>query len=251
MSAAFEFLCSQSDDFFDRLYGSEDACWACQSVFQSLSAVSKTFVLRLMFLGAAQYTSEDSLSWLIEDASDVNASSLKEMMNVRIVHRREGRFSMNMNFQQNFKLSLNNCLSPWYSHMKFEETSGMPLSAPSVTDIEARYSKKWNAILRYLVTTEDSASGVHETAKRFFLSSGLVAVGIDEGGVQRLLITVHGYEYMLKDQATQVWAFVLDYLGQSERPDEVLSLMFQLSFCEVGKGYPFNALTEVQKTVSN
>ena len=76
-------------------------------------------------------------------------------------------------------------------------------------------------------------------------------MGVDEYGKKRLLITAKGYEYMLKDRSTQVWHFVFECLKTAQDPGQVLSLLFQIAYCEVGKPYPFAALTDTQRQLVN
>merc|ERR1711991_479862 len=73
----------------------------------------------------------------------------------------------------------------------------------------------------------------------------------DEYGKKRLLITAGGYEYMLKDQNTQVWIFILECIKILPDSEETLIFLFTLSYCEVGKGYAFSELTETQKLLAD
>jgi transcription initiation factor TFIIH subunit 4 len=92
------------------------------------------------------------------------------------------------------------------------------------------------------------------------------------------MMTSKGYEYMLKDYAHQVWDFLLFIVehtesflvmtnqSQSQKQsqkqsqsqsqnnpknvrEEILLLIFMLSYTEVGSPYPIEALTEVQRQV--
>jgi len=60
-------------------------------------------------------------------------------------------------------------------------------------------------------------------------------------------ITSVGYEYLLKERQSQVWIFVKDCISRLKSSEQALSLLFMLSYCEVGKSYPTDALTAVQK----
>ena len=98
------------------------------------------------------------------------------------------------------------------------------------------------------------------TIDKFVCRSGLMAnrgaaAKIDfskrsKAHVQNLHITVKGYEYMLKSYQQQVWLFVFETIQQHEDDrDEILSLLFMLSYCEFGQGYPMQALTNAQQEI--
>ena len=75
MDTVFDYLFHQNEDFFDNLYGKEvssssssvddmSACWASKAIFQSLSALSKNYVIRLLSLAGHSFTADDLKSWI-------------------------------------------------------------------------------------------------------------------------------------------------------------------------------------------
>ena len=115
--------------------------------------------------------------------------------------------------------------------------------------------EKWDALLRFLLKIEGSSQVTPEY--RNLCGTGLMqnrgkkydATKRTRATVMSLQITAKGYEYMLKSYQQQVWLFVYETIQHIEGRDELLSLLFMLSYCEFGEGYPIAALTPPQKTL--
>mmetsp|Transcript_20044 Transcript_20044/g.32889 ORF Transcript_20044/g.32889 Transcript_20044/m.32889 type:complete len:322 (+) Transcript_20044:640-1605(+) len=76
---------------------------------------------------------------------------------------------------------------------------------------------------------------------------------MQQSGEENLQITNAGFQFLLKDIYTQVWTFMLEYVGTSElrstNRDEVLAFLFQLSFLVLGKDYAVDDLSPTQRTL--
>ena len=260
-SSVFDYLREQSEEFLDSLYTNT---WACKAVFQSLSALAKNYVIRLMFLHDHTFTSDDLVCWLSTGKEKLNVIVIKELLVLKILKKKEKKtFFMSDNFRENLKMALTDPFVPWDSHEKdqvedighedLSDRSGKRIKRESnlvsVDIIESHCNHKWDALLRYLVTSQ-ATKDVSETVKNFFKSADLMANGYDEHGKKRMLITAKGYEYMLKDQQTQVWMFILECIKILPDNFEILTFLFTLSYCEVGKGYAFSKLTETQRLIA-
>jgi transcription initiation factor TFIIH subunit 4 len=92
--------------------------------------------------------------------------------------------------------------------------------------------------------------------------SGVISMKIDggkggrwrrrrKGGKERnLRITNAGIDFLLKDVHVQVWRFVEYVISHEEASrDDILTFLFQLSYCRVGQSYPVGALTPAQQTL--
>jgi len=65
-----------------------------------------------------------------------------------------------------------------------------------------------------------------------------------------LRITNAGIDFLLKDVHVQVWRFVEYVISHEEASrDDILTFLFQLSYCRVGQSYPVGALTPAQQTL--
>ena len=68
--------------------------------------------------------------------------------------------------------------------------------------------------------------------------------------VRNMRITNAGIDFLLKDVHVQVWRFVEYVISHEEASrDDILTFLFQLSYCRVGHSYPQGALTPAQQTL--
>lgn len=67
---------------------------------------------------------------------------------------------------------------------------------------------------------------------------------------RNLRITNAGIDFLLKDVHIQVWRFVEYVISHEEASrDDILTFLFQLSYCRIGHSYPVAALTPAQETL--
>ena len=199
----FDYIKSQGELFIDKLYGSEsnDArpCWACKAIYQSLSSLAKTYITRLIFIDNHQFTPDDLLGWLSSGLEHLNQVVINELSSLKIIKRKGSFYIINPYFREFFMLALCDPKVPW----QHSDDAIVIENEPTIGTIEKYCSDKWNAILRYLVTSKLS-SDVHNTIQSYFKEAGYLAIGEDEARTKRLMITAKGYEYILKDQQAQV-----------------------------------------------
>ena len=212
----FDYLCEQDEETLNRLYGkgateecngegttSRHASWACKAVFQSLSALAKAYVVRLLFVGDQAFTSKNLLGWISADSEELNKQIFMELRKLRIFLKTDRKhfYRLNPYFRENMKVALCDPAVPWPSAPGEEPAD---VSAPTLQEISTYCNERWDAVLRFLVTTKHTG-GIQSSTEIFFKDAEFIAKGTDEYGRKRLLITAKGYEYLLKDQQTQVW----------------------------------------------
>jgi len=204
METVFDFIRSQSDEFFDNLYGSDshdnrDASWCCKAIFQSLPSLAKSYLMRIIFIDNHQFCADDLVYWLSTEYEDLNQLVINELSSMKIIKRKgNNHFFINPFFREYFLFSLCDCIPPW-THLDDQQ---ILKNEPSLLKIESYCRDKWNSILKYLITSKNN--DIHKTIQNFFIKSQLMAMGEDEHQNKRLMITAKGYEYILKDQQTQV-----------------------------------------------
>lgn len=312
----FEWLQTQPSAVVEKLYGrtsglngngskqgESQAPFVCKAVFQSLSALAKNYLMRLLFV-EKPVTCKELGDWIgggyrrpehlaameeliklnileeVLDGGSTGTGNVDTDMDVEVINEGNqvfamidgnfervtvAQYSMNDHFRRNFKQALASPEEPWalqkaLSHASFMEAAEV---LPSNGDLEKASFQKWDALLRFLVKIEGaSAVAPGSTIDTFVCRTGLMANrGVAQnkaydatkrtrGQVQNLHITAKGYEYMLKSYQQQVWLFVFENIQHHEEDrDEVLSLLFMLSYCEFGQGYPLQALTKVQQEI--
>jgi transcription initiation factor TFIIH subunit 4 len=136
-------------------------------------------------------------------------------------------------------------MEPWKDFTSLDEDKPIKQSL-KIEEIEEASSSMWSKVLEVLLNVKSMYSvssfsrsvDTVKSIKAFCKSSQLMRDG---------KITSVGYEYLLKERQSQVWIFVKDCISRLKSSEQALSLLFMLSYCEVGKSYPTDALTAAQK----
>lgn len=187
-------------------------------------------------------------------------------------------YRMNIYFKQSLKYAITHPDEPWHLGLAALQPDKKP---PKISELDEFSNAKWENLLRTLVGAElldDSQLRIHSdlsavssethakireftqsTVRHFLTATGLATEGPPVGSSRAaastpsMLITAKGYEYMLQDRLSQVWAFVSAMLSRvrdaPNQEEEVLSLLFMLSFCQLGKSYPVASLSKIQRQV--
>ncbi|CAG8566902.1 8772_t:CDS:2 [Paraglomus occultum] len=159
-----------------------------------------------------------------------------------------GHMVMNTTFREQFR----NALTGGGEHQSF----GVPSSSVDrhrpenvVAFLDNHATKQWESILHYMVGTA-SMQTPKKAVRDLLVRSGLMSLRLDNN---ELKITNKGFQFLLQDVNTQVWAFLLQYLDYAEvlQMDlvEVLNFFFMLGSLELGQDYSVEQLTDTQKQV--
>lgn len=187
-------------------------------------------------------------------------------------------FKLNPYFKRNLIQAITQPEQPWQSSLALLQPDKKP---PKISELDEFSDIKWENVLRTLVGAElldDSQLRINSdlaavssemnlkikeftlnTTRHFLTSASLategppISTGRSAVSVPSLQITAKGYEYMLQDRLSQVWSFVSAMLSRvrdtQTHEEEILSLLFTLSFCRLGQSYPVAALSKVQRQV--
>jgi len=160
-------------------------------------------------------------------------------------------FRVNQYFRASLREALCNPREPW-SNTAASASLGIDPQKPSLELLETTSKEKWDSLLRYLVginSVDEVPKG--GTIEMFVRHTGLMEEETTEAGRKKknakLKIVAKGYEYMLKSYSAQVWTFVFEAMKAAPSHEEALSLLFMLSYCQFGKAYPVEPLTQTQR----
>eukprot|EP00934_Nitzschia_sp_Nitz4_P001920 Nitzschia sp. Nitz4//scaffold302_size22357//9028//10560//NITZ4_008559-RA/size22357-processed-gene-0.12-mRNA-1//-1//CDS//3329547032//1920//frame0 len=128
-----------------------------------------------------------------------------------------------------------------------------PVMTP--TDLERYTQDQWDAVLHYLVGTPHWKAQPNPAITHFLLQTQLMQPDPDYRGKDAdeapLVITEKGYDFMLQDNAQQVWHFVMQYLQSMEAHSkasalqrEALLVLICLSFSRFGECYSASSLSK-------
>ncbi|KAG1590960.1 hypothetical protein G6F47_009889 [Rhizopus delemar] len=186
----------------------------------------------------------DVSAWVNKEGERKLVEALQKLSSLRIIEQKDHVLIMNDTFRHQFQ----NALTGGGTQQSF----GLPCSTPDKHPVDIPFldhyaTTQWEAILHYMVgtsLTKKPSRGVLNLLER----SKLMQNSTDNGG--QLQITNKGFQFLLQDVNTQVWAFLLQYLDMAEvlQMDlvEVLNFFFQLGSLELGENYSVDTLTQTQ-----
>lgn len=254
-----------------RLYyqGEQPNTWAAQAVFQSLSMYSKVLLMRVIHIDCS-FSLEDFTRYMKPAGEEATVAVIDELTSLRILEELRDDSDYVMDVEQNlldpekidysklyrvsdsfrlcFLYGMANPATPWEI-----ERGNVPHdpNPPTLEEIEQNAVQKWNKMLGLIVGIVNHTAFERKVVVPFVLRFNLMALrDQNRPDVIDLTITNKGYEYMLKDYASQVWDFVVESCQQPNKDlVEALSFLFMLSFAENGVGYPTTALTKAGKSL--
>ncbi|KAG0172997.1 RNA polymerase II transcription factor B 52 kDa subunit [Apophysomyces sp. BC1034] len=216
----------------------------CLAIFRLLPSIGRQIVMSLLYVESA-ILAQDLNSWVNQDGQRKLVEALHKLSRLRILEHRDNTLLMNETFREEFK----NALTGGGTQQSF----GLPCSTPDRHPVDINFldqyaTQQWESILHFMVgtsLTKRPSRGVLDLLERSQLMQK------SPHGESQLQITNKGFQFLLQDVNTQVWAFLLQYLDMSEvlQMDlvESLNFLFQLGSLELGENYSVETLTQTQK----
>ncbi|KAI9136665.1 transcription factor Tfb2-domain-containing protein, partial [Paraphysoderma sedebokerense] len=223
---------------FTRLFNQPSTCLA---VYRLLPSLAKQIIMRLLYI-QHPISESDLSSWCYKEHLLKQKESLLKLKKLYILFAKNGFWHLNETFRVGFR----NALTGSGNHNSF----GLLAHTSAKTNIEVdipfldRYAtEQWESILHYMVGT--SVKRPPNAVLNLLQRSGLMAVDIE-----KMKISSKGFQFLLQDVNTQVWALLLQYIEMAGDLHmdlvEVLNFFFQLSSLELGCAYSVETLTETQ-----
>ena len=150
------------------------------------------------------------------------------------------------------KAAMKNGEAPPTTYQKFPKLS--------LEQLEEHTQAQWDIVLHFLVGSDQSVAPA-KSVESFLLETNLMQYDPDYRGrdpelYAPLVITTHGYDFMLQDNSQQVWHFVLRYLTQlsaSNGPEiqrEALLFLISLSCCRLGDCFSSANLSKTGRVIA-
>ncbi|CAO3623032.1 unnamed protein product [Mucor fragilis] len=235
----YEYLETLPTFTFMRLFEKPATCLA---IFRLLPSLGRQIVMSLLYVQAPMPLN-DLHTWVNKDGQKKLQESLLKLSRLRILEQNDANLVMNNTFRIEFQNAL--------TGGGVQQSFGLPCSTPDKHAVDIGFldhyaTTQWEAILHYMVgtsLTKKPSRGVLNLLER----SKLMQSSSETGQLQ---ITNKGFQFLLQDVNTQVWAFLLQYLDMAEvlQMDlvEVLNFLFQLGSLELGENYSVETLTQTQ-----
>ncbi|KAG0320626.1 RNA polymerase II transcription factor B 52 kDa subunit [Dissophora globulifera] len=245
---------------FNRLYQKPATCLA---IFRLLPPLGKQIIMSSLYVDAPIPVADMKLWFKESTGLAKHKEAMQRLKALNIFADERGNYTMNATFLEQFR----NALTGGGNSLSF----GLATSTPDKHHVDIAFlddyaTKQWEAILHFMVGTTEGrppCKGVLNLLGR----SGLMTGGPDtpqsdsmdardfanqmarqDFGVPK--ITHKGFQFLLQDINTQVWAFLLQYLNMAESLNmdlvEVLTFFFQLGSLELGNDYSSETLTPTQ-----
>jgi len=224
-------------DVLDKLYRSR---WGCLSILRSLPALAKQYVFRLVGLEDG-IPEENMHGWVHKLSAHVKV--VKKLQALRIIVAKDKkRIMLHVHFRNCMRqiLAQDTSTCPWYN-----KKGGIV----DQQQLEAFAQGRWDQLLYYIVGSKRKPP--HQDIKNLLKKMSLMANPYHREGElgDYAEITNKGYDFMLRDQHAQIWMFLRHYTQNSEKPEEILEMIFCMSYCNPGDPCEYRQLSEGQQAI--
>eukprot|EP00195_Chlamydomonas_chlamydogama_P010376 CAMPEP_0202894508 /NCGR_PEP_ID=MMETSP1392-20130828/3906_1 /ASSEMBLY_ACC=CAM_ASM_000868 /TAXON_ID=225041 /ORGANISM="Chlamydomonas chlamydogama, Strain SAG 11-48b" /LENGTH=534 /DNA_ID=CAMNT_0049579235 /DNA_START=140 /DNA_END=1743 /DNA_ORIENTATION=- len=239
----------------DKLYESP---WTCQAVLRSLPPLAKQYILRLLWV-ERPVLKEDMDAWVrdVKSFGSQHRAALDSLEQLGIIQQ----YLMEANrvgycLHQAYRAQLRWSLSG-PGHLAQEAPPGVQDSAPAMDDLDKFAHEQWEALQLYILTssTDPPAMPADVPAEPLDTHRLLVSAGLLSGERRSRRITDTGFQFLLKDNYRQLWAFLTEYIRDAEARSgaelsSVMSFLMQLGFRRVGQPCAFDALSSMERRIA-
>ncbi|XP_053201118.1 general transcription factor IIH subunit 4-like [Panonychus citri] len=239
-----DYVKNLSPQIIDKLYSKSSSC--CLAIFGQLPPLAKTYVIRLLFID--QGIPKDVISSWVTSSSIIEHNEAVSMLtDLRIwsespIHGGLPGLKLNSTFKNNLQVALLGGGDSWViKAAEDKDKHGRDLSFLNQYALE-----RWECILHFMVGSQGDKESVSADTVKTLSHAGLIKY--DPSTQEPPSITADGFQFLLMDTKSQVWYFLLQYLGtvESKKMDlvECLTVLFQISFLTLGKGYLTSSVSE-------
>lgn len=235
------YLKTLSPATLDELYAHPASCLA---VFRELPVVSRHYIMRLLFVDRPVPQAVVS-SWNEQKYAKDNLEALETLTALRIwtdtvLPGGLPGWWLSAVFRRNLQIGLVGGGKPWAISNSLERDKHQK----DVAFLDHYAAERWEAVLHFMVGCRTSG-GITEDVAGILFHAGLMKTE-KEGSSPS--VTMEGFQFLLMDTSSQVWHFLLHYLGTVETQGlnlvECLTFLFQLSFLKLGKNYSTEGMPE-------
>ncbi|XP_064457313.1 general transcription factor IIH subunit 4-like [Ornithodoros turicata] len=217
----------------------------CLAVFREVPAMGRHYIMRLLFVEQAVpqavVSSWNEQKYVKEHLECLDSLSALHLWSETSLPGGLPGWTLSPTFRANIRIALLGGGQPWSVYSALEKDKHVR----DANFLDQYALERWECVLHFMVGCH-SKEGISADAVRILLHAGLMKLDDTEGSSP--LITTEGFQFLLMDTASQVWYFVLQYLGtiQSRGMDlvECLTFLFQLSFLTLGRDYSTEGMSE-------
>ncbi|WFD32329.1 RNA polymerase II transcription factor B 52 kDa subunit [Malassezia sp. CBS 17886] len=237
------FLRSQPRSVLIRLYEKPASCLA---VFRLLPMAARQIIMNMVFLDGP-LRMDACLTLFRKEHAGAHTVPLQRMEALSIVRVRDAQ-ELLMN--EVFRTGIAGALTGSGDQRSFGTACAGDESYAVGTAFLDEYARtQWDTVLYFMVGSEQHAAPA-KTVLFLLQRAGLMQRGEDARGLN---ITSAGFQFLLQDLNSQLWALLLHYLRMTEERNmdlvEVLAFFFTVGGLEFARAYETRGLTPTQLQV--
>ena len=239
--------------------------WSVVAVQRALPPLARQLIMRLAYLDAPA----DVTLWVATtDGANMErlADTLTKMRAVHVLDEPPGAEAQGVDaravmlanaFREQLRRALSQRdTSPWAKGR--EVNCADPATQPQQLRVWAQ--RRWESLLHYMVGPALEASSRPEPGWKppKEVKDELLADTCAGSSLMQQMthtapkISEAGFQFLVRPARSQVWQLLMDIIYRrrktdASKADQLLAMVFQLSFCSLGAGYSLDALTKAQQ----
>ncbi|KAL4403085.1 RNA polymerase II transcription factor B 52 kDa subunit [Malassezia pachydermatis] len=235
------FLKSQPRSILIRLFEKPASCLA---VFRLLPMVARQIIMDMVFLDKP-LSMDDCHKLFKKQSEHALDMPLERMQRLSIIMIKDEKY---LYINEVFRRGITGALTGSGDVESFgKPCSDMQQQAVSVDFLDEYAKSQWETILYFMVGS-DQATAPRKTVLFLLQRAGLMQK--DGTKDDSLNITSLGFQFLLQDVNSQLWALLLHYLSMAEERNmdlvEVLAFFFTVGGLELGRAYETRGLSLTQ-----
>lgn len=288
-SSVLDYLIQLGSDVLNSLYSD---LFTALTIFRSLSPLAKQYVIRMLCIDIA-ISSNIIQSWCksdphVQQSHRLAMYRLRELYILYEVNNditnnviikngsndtnkklpNNKQYKLNNNFQQCIRTALfTNITDPTLQSIDTSNNNNTNASNTdnkrlSVDQLTIYANNKWESMLHFMVGATAGNTIISDDIQQRLCDMGLMELQVTTTGTgknykktEQYVITSVGFNFLFKDQATQVWDIILAYIdnialnstnNNQNNKYHILQFLFRLSFLRVGYKYDTSTLSDIQ-----
>ena len=234
---------------------------ACLVVFRDLPDLAKHFILRLLFIEQPIHQSLIG-SCVTKNAIAEHDAAVKVIKDMRLWTETSAGLPgwiLDERFRKGLQTAFVGGGEAWPVE---PAVVSEPKHAKDIPFLDSYATERWEMLLHYMVGSKQLSAArekISNVAIATLVTGKLISLSdaSSSNSDPAPLITADGFQFLLMDTSSQVWFFLTKYLERVEsgglekcpKLSNCLSLIFQLSFCRLGRIYSSEKFTPEQLEV--
>lgn len=274
-NSVLDYIIKLGHDTLNNLYTD---LFTCLTIFRSLPPLAKQYIIRMLCMNNVSISINTIESWINNNQQTkqahrlamyrlkelcivIESTTVKQEHNNNVVKTDSNKLSntkqyiLNTNFQKSIQQSL-------FSHIidpTIDQSITTNTKPISIEQLNLYANNKFESILYYMIGIENKSNEpISKNIKQKLVAMNLMQRSIEDK--TQYVITNIGFNYLFKDQTTQIWDLILNYIdciddsadsnnNTNVNKYDILQFLFRLTFLRSGDKYNIESLTHTQQAL--